>query len=74
MSRATPYTPCGNVRAKCTRCGEKAKFQWNACADGRYRPLCPACDVALNALTLEFMRIPNWRAKMRRYTKFVFGT
>jgi len=68
--RRRPYTEIGIRRLKCVRCGEQAKEQWSACADGNvWRPICPACDVKLNAMALKFMRVPDWKAKMRRYTK-----
>jgi len=68
-----PYTEEEIAEAECCRCGSPAKFQWNACADGVYRPVCPECDVALNALALEFMRVPGWKRKMRKYVKYVKG-
>jgi hypothetical protein len=38
------------------------------CADGRaYRVLCLACDVALNALVLRWVRDPRWREKIAAY-------
>lgn len=29
--------------------------QWNACADGFWRPICWDCDVLLNRIALMFM-------------------
>jgi hypothetical protein len=53
---------------KCIRCGRKAKERFNVCADGNvWRDLCPPCDVALNALVMDFMRIPDAAVKMVHY-------
>lgn len=67
--RKKPYTAIGIRRLKCFRCKGPAVHQWNACADGQYRPLCLACDVALNALVLRWMRDPDAKAKIARYRK-----
>jgi len=32
-----------------------------------YRPLCLACDVALNELVLQWMGFPDWQEKIARY-------
>lgn len=54
--RREPYTEIGIRRLPCARCGEMASQQWQICADGNlYRPICTACDIALNRLVLEFM-------------------
>lgn len=66
--RAEPYTEQGIKRLGCVRCGAKARFQWNACADGNlWRPLCLGCDVALNRLVLAWMNDPDARAKADAY-------
>lgn len=66
--RARPYTSAGIERLPCFRCGQRAFFQWQVCADKRlYRPLCKVCDVELNALVLGWMRDPQAAAKMKRY-------
>jgi hypothetical protein len=56
-----PYTPEEIMRAVCCRCG------------GVYRPLCPDCDIALNAFALAYMHVPGYRRKIRRYRDFVMG-
>lgn len=57
--RLKPYTAAGIRRLKCYRCGERATQQWSICSDGNlHRPLCTVCDVALNELVLEWMRMP----------------
>lgn len=66
--RKQPYTEIGIRRCKCIRCGKPARFQWQICSDGNYwRPICAACDVALNRLVLEFMRHPRGQLLMCRY-------
>lgn len=58
--RKEPYTEAGIRRLKCIRCGAQAGFQWQICADGNnHRPLCAACDVALNRMVLRWMRHPE---------------
>ncbi|MGA0608833.1 hypothetical protein [Caldimonas sp. KR1-144] len=65
-----PYTEDAIRRLKCVRCGARAKFQWQCCADGNtWRPICPACDVELNALVLLWMRDPEAEAKVSDYAQ-----
>lgn len=53
---------------RCIRCGKRAVFQWQVCADGNvWRPLCPTCDVALNRMVLQWMGDPAAEAKIKRY-------
>lgn len=55
MTRHKPYTQIGIRRMKCTRCDNKAEYQWNICADGgAYRPLCAPCDVELNTMVMRW--------------------
>ena len=66
--RREPYTEIGIRRLACARCGEPARFQWNACADGNlWRPMCTRCDVAINLLVLRFMRDPDAAKKAAAY-------
>lgn len=66
--RRKPYTQIGIRRAPCVRCGRPAECQWQVCADNNlYRPLCAACDIAVNTCLLRFMRDPDWQKKMERY-------
>ena len=68
IGRRKPYTEIGIGRKKCNRCGAPAVHQWNCCANGnRYVPLCLECDVELNRLAVEFMRLPGGKKLMRRY-------
>lgn len=72
--RKKPYTRLGIVRMKCQRCGDKAVFQWNCCANGnRWLPVCEACDIALNKMAMEFFRLPNRKQLLRRYEKMVIA-
>ena len=67
--RRKPYTDRGISRVPCSRCGKPSVFQWNACANGHlYVAICTECDIALNKLVLEFMRIPDRKRLMREYT------
>jgi len=66
--RRKPYTAIGISRVPCARCGAPSSAQWQVCADGnQWRGLCTSCDVALNALVLRFMRIPEYEQKTRAY-------
>ena len=66
--RTKPYTEIGIERMRCFRCGNKAAYQFQICADGNiYRPLCVECDVKLNDLVLKFIGDVDRDAKMRVY-------
>lgn len=69
FGRKEPYTQIGVRRLVCFRCGAKGPTQqWNICADGNlFRPICNACDIALNDLILTFMRHPERAQLMRVY-------
>lgn len=68
--RRTPYTETGICRLVCVRCGASAVHQWNICAEGNnFRPLCIACDVALNRLVLEWSRHPDAKELGDRYER-----
>jgi hypothetical protein len=72
--RSEPYTERGIGRLACVRCGHRAEYQWQCCADGnKWRPICGTCDVALNLLALEFMRDPDSDAKIERYAREKLG-
>lgn len=53
--RKKPYTDRGLRRLRCARCHEPAMHQWRACADGKWRPICRACDILLNRIALMFL-------------------
>ena len=66
--RRKPYTVRGIRRVPCARCGKPSRFQWQICADGNlWRPICLACDIALNRLVLEFMGFDNVTERIVRY-------
>lgn len=68
--RRQPYTVRGIRRLPCFRCGAPAEHQWQICSDNNlYRPLCLACDIALNELVLRWMGFPDWEAKIERYKR-----
>lgn len=68
--RRKPYTEIGIARLPCYRCGARAEYQWQACADNRlHRPLCARCDVELNSLVLRWMGDPDAEAKVSRYAE-----
>lgn len=68
--RKRPYTEIGIRRLACTRCAEPARYQWQCCAnDNRWLPLCAACDIELNRVAMDFMRVANAEALLVRYAK-----
>jgi len=57
---------------RCAHCGTPADEHWDMqlCAMNREKlsfDLCGPCDVALNALVLTFVNLPNRRALIRKY-------
>lgn len=72
VTRLKPYTVLGIRRVRCIRCGDPAVHQWTICADHhRFRPLCNACDVALNRLVLEWAGCPDTDSLISDYTRLV---
>jgi hypothetical protein len=71
--RPKPYTARGIRRLRCVRCGAAAEFQWRACADDNWRPLCAPCDVGLNAAALRYMRDPEAKEKIAAYRRAKLG-
>ena len=70
LVRIRPYTQGGIRRCRCIRCGSPAVHQWNICADkNRYRPLCNACDIALNRMVLEWAGHPDVEKLMAAYAR-----
>ena len=68
IKRKKPYTQIGIERLSCIRCGEPAQYQWQICSDGNnYRPICGACDIALNKTVLKFMRHPHYNQLIADY-------
>ena len=67
-TRTKPYTSARIRRVPCVRCGAPSVCQWQICSDGnQYRGFCRSCDVAMNALVLEFVGFPDWKAKLAAY-------
>lgn len=59
--RKRPYTENGINRVPCERCGEPSVHQWQICATGnKWCGVCEICDAALNALVIEFMKLPKY--------------
>ena len=67
--RAKPYTSIGIRRVSCLRCGEPSTQQWNICSLPGYHGICTDCDVALNALVLDFIGVPTADEVLARYSK-----
>jgi len=67
-----PYTADGITRLLCARagCGRRAHATWGACADDNVqRPLCPECDVELNAWVLNWFGDPDAEHKLAAYRR-----
>jgi NAD-dependent SIR2 family protein deacetylase len=70
IQRTKPYMQSAINRLKCSRCGAKAHAQWNICADkGYFRPICKACDIALNDMVLRWFGHPNRKVLMSEYRR-----
>ena len=75
IGRRTQYTQDTIQRAKCFKCKTRpAKEQFNICAlGGRFVPICPECDVELNALVLNWLDVPEKDERMKIYQKKMLG-
>ena len=73
--RKTPHFEEEIAFLPCSRCGKwPSRFDWNICSDGNIqRPICLACDLALQELVLRFMGFPNWKRKLAAYREKVEG-
>lgn len=71
--RTHAYTAFGLNRLRCRRCGGKATEQWmlRPCATGRkqWHPLCTECDVELNRIAMDFVRLPDADELLAAYRK-----
>ena len=68
IGRRKPYTELGIKRVPCQRCEAPSVHQWQVCANGnRYLGVCLDCDIALNKVALEFMRVPDSDALLAAY-------
>jgi hypothetical protein len=66
--RKKPYTQIGISRVPCSRCAKPSRFQWQVCAnDNRWLGVCTDCDIELNRVALDFMRVPNGEALLAAY-------
>lgn len=66
--RVKPYTQIGISRVPCSKCGAPSFHQWQVCANGRrFLGVCQPCDIDLNRLSLEFMRVPDAEALLAAY-------
>lgn len=58
--RRKRYTEKGISRVPCVRCGEPSAAQFQVCATrNQWCAVCRNCDLALNALVVKFMKLPN---------------
>lgn len=72
--RRKPYTERGIGRIPCSRCGAPSQTQWQVCANGnRYLGCCLACDIDLNRIALEFMRVPDADELLAAYAERMLG-
>ena len=70
LKRKKPYMEATIHTLKCARCGNPAYAQWNICADNNYfRPICKACDIALNEIVLKWFKHPNTKVLMKEYKR-----
>ena len=68
VGRRKPYTEIGISRVPCSRCGAPSRHQWQVCANGsRWVGVCVPCDLDLNRLALEFMKIAGAEELMAVY-------
>ncbi len=68
--RRKPYTERGISRIPCAHCGKPSTAQWQVCSLGNiYGGVCDDCDVKLNELVLNFMRIKNKKTIIKKYEK-----
>ncbi|MEG3086194.1 hypothetical protein [Sphingomonas sp. PB4P5] len=67
--RSKPYTAIGIKRVPCLRCGAPSEQQWNICSLPGYHGICTPCDVALNAMVLEFMGLPDAGTRAAEYAE-----
>lgn len=69
--RRRAYTEAGLKRVACVHCGAPSAAQWSLrpCAIGTtgWYPLCIACDVDLNRLVMQFLRLPDAAERLAAY-------
>lgn len=70
LGRTKPYTAIGISRVPCVRCGQPSTQQWSICSLGnRHCGICTACDIQLQSLVLNFMRVPYKKRLLRKYIR-----
>ena len=70
VGRRRPYTTTGISRVPCVRCGRPGVHQWQVCANGRrYSVVCLACDIELNRVVLDYMRLKGRGKLMKQYIR-----
>lgn len=70
VGRKKLYTEKGISRVPCIRCGATSTGQWSICSlDGRYVACCLECDIGINALVLQYMRVPGADVLLEKYKK-----
>lgn len=68
LGSVEPYSEDEIGSVPCQRCGAPSTQQWQVCAlANRYLGVCTPCDIALNAETLTFMRVPDADALIATY-------
>lgn len=69
--RRKPYTEAGIKRVPCAHCDKPSAHQWTLrpCAGKRTHRvgLCTPCDLELNRLTLDFMRLAGREQLLAKY-------
>ena len=72
QERRKPYTVIGLSRMKCVRCSNRARYQWQICADDRiFRPICAQCDIELNEMVMRWAWGNTREADLQAYRKKV---
>lgn len=70
--RKKPYTERGISRVPCFKCGKPSTQQWQVCSlKNEWHGLCTECDIKLNALVLEFFKVPNADRICKQYASQV---
>lgn len=69
--RRRAYSEAGLKRVPCAHCGASSVAQWSLrpCAIGTtgWYPLCADCDMELNRLVMEFLRLPDAAERLAAY-------
>jgi len=69
IGRTKPYTEKGIKRVPCLRCKKPSTQQWQVCSlENRYVGICTECDIELNRVVLEFMKVKGAKRILGAYT------